>query len=114
MKKTFKPAHEEPGRMWLDYILLPYGPFYQKSKEILGAKNGDTLILFNGPEVTIDKVMVIDNPRMCDFLSRMRYGVAWMVAFKKWLTYARMEGNGADVLDKDKCILVSYEPQDKV
>lgn len=111
-KKIWKPTHEEPGKMWLDYILLPYGEFYKKTKVFLDAKKGDTLRLYNGPEVVIDSVMVIEGTRMCDFLSRMRYGLTWDKAFQKWLMYARMEGHGKDIINKDKCILISYDTQD--
>lgn len=108
-KKIFKPAHELPGPFWLNFILLPYGEFYQKTKVFLSAVKGDTLRFFNGPDVTIDRVMLIDCDAVCDFLSRMRYGITWDKAMQVWLRYARMEGHDKDVLSTKKCILVVYE-----
>ena len=32
-RKILKPQHDDPGRFWQDYILLPYGEFYDKTKE---------------------------------------------------------------------------------
>lgn len=111
-KRIFRPAHEKPGKFWLDYILLPYGQFYDKTKGFLKAKSGDTLRFFNGPDVEIESATLIDTGSMCDFLCKMRYGITWDVAFRKWLSYARMEGNGKDILSKDKCILVILKSDD--
>lgn len=109
MGRVFKPAHEEPGKMWLNYILLPYGEFYKKTNVFLEAKPGDTMRFFNGPDVQIESVMLIACDKTCDFLCKMRYGITWDKAFSKWLSYARMEGNGKDILSRTKCILVVYE-----
>lgn len=109
MGKVFKPAHEEPGNFRLNYILLPYGEFYQKTKEFLDAKAGDTLRFYNGPDVRIESVMLIACDKTCDFLCRMRYGITWDKAFAKWLSYARLEGHGKDILSRTKCLLVVYE-----
>ena len=109
MGKIFKPAHEEPGNFRLNYILLPYGEFYQKTKEFLEARSGDTLRFYNGPDVRIESVMLIACDKTCDFLCRMRYGITWDKAFAKWLSYARLEGHGKDILSRTKCILVVYE-----
>lgn len=108
-KKIFKPAHEEPGRMWLNYILLPYGEYYDKTKVFLDAKEGDIIRFFNGGEFRIKSVMLIACDKTCDFLCKMRYGITWDKAFARWLSYARLEGNGKDILSKTKCILVVYE-----
>lgn len=113
-KKIYKAFQEETQKKWLNYILLPYGEFYTKTKNILNAKAGDTLRFFNGPEVSIERVMLIACDGVCDFLCKMRYGVTWDIAFRKWLSYARMEGNGKDILSKSKCILVVYYAEDKV
>ena len=111
-KKTFKPPHEVPGKFWLNDILLPYGEFYEKTKIFLTAEKGDILRFFNGPDVEIEKVMVIKCDSVCDFLCRMRYGVVWEKAFQVWLRYARMEGHDKDVLSRDKCLLVVYNEED--
>lgn len=108
-KKIFRPAHEEPGKMWLNYILLPYGEYYAKTKVFLDAKEGDTLRFYNGRDVSIKSVMLIACDKTCDFLCKMRYGITWDKAFKRWLSYARLEGNGKDILSRTKCILVVYE-----
>jgi len=112
--RIFKPAHEEPGKFWLNYILLPYGEFYQKTKVFLEAKPGDTLRFFNGPDVKIESVMLIACDKTCDFLCKMRYGITWEKAFKRWLSYARLEGNSADILSKTRCLLVVYNAEDSV
>lgn len=107
-KRTFKPAHELPGKFWLNYILLPYGEYYDKYKDFLKAEKGDILRFFNGPEVEIEKVMLIRCDEVCNFLCKMRYGITWDKAFQIWLRYARMEGNGSDILSRTKCLLVVY------
>ena len=108
-RRIFKPAHEEPSKMWLNYILLPYGEFYEKTKVFLEARSGDILRFFNGPEVSIESVLLIACDKTCDFLCKMRYGISWDKAFAKWLSYARLDGHGKDILSKTKCILVVYE-----
>ena len=108
-KALFKPHHSEPEKPFLDYILLPYGAYYDKTRGILDAKKGDILRFFNGPEYPIDTVQLLPSDKFCDILCRMRYGVKYEVAFRKWLTYARMEGHGKDILSKDYCILVVYD-----
>lgn len=107
-KKTFKPQHSEPGEFFLDYILLPYGTFYEQTNKFLEAKTGDILRFFNGPEYPIYTVLLIKQDKFCDILCRMRYGVSLDVAFNKWLTYARLYGHGKDILSKEECILVVY------
>lgn len=109
LKKTIhKTVHEPPQRFWAQFILLPYGEFYDKTKGFLDAKTGDTLRFFNGPDCQITKVMLVEGQTACDCLSLVRYGVPWRVAYEKWLRYARMEGNGKDILSKDKCIFIVY------
>ena len=95
--------------MWLNYILLPYGEFYEKTRSFLDAKSGDTMRFFNGPEVTIESVFLIACDRTCDFLCKMRYGITWDAAFKRWQSYAMLEGHGKDILSTERCILVVYE-----
>lgn len=108
MSRIFKPAHEEPGPMLLNYILLPYGEYYEKTRCLLDAKPGDTLRFFNGPDVAIESVFLIACDKTCDFLCKMRYGITWDKAFARWLSYARLEGHSRDILSKKKCILVVY------
>ena len=106
--KIYRVAHDEPGEMLLNYILLPYGSFYEKTRVLLDAKPEDTLRFFNGPDVKIESVMLIACDKICDFLCKMRYGITWDKAFKKWLSYARMEGHGKDILSRTECLLVVY------
>lgn len=107
--RVYKPAHAEPGEMQLDYILLPYGEFYEKTKVFLDAKKGDRIRLFNGGEYAIQSVSLVTSGKMCELLCQMRYGVPWHRAYEIWLSYARMEGHGRDILKKDNCIIVSYD-----
>ena len=109
-RKILKPKHEEPSsEFWLDYILLPYGEFYNTTKQFATAKKGDTLRFHNGPEYPIYAVFRIKQDKMCDFLCRMRYKCPWSVAFEKWKGYARIEGYGSDILSTQECYLVIYE-----
>ena len=39
----------------------------------------------------------------------MRYGIPWIAAFKKWQSYAVLEGHGKDVLSKEYCLIVFYD-----
>lgn len=110
---TFKPNHSEPGAFHLDYILLPFGTFYDKTNKIAEAKKGDKIRFFNGPEYLIDNVSLIKQDKFCDILCRMRYGIPWQNAFAKWQSYARMEGYGKDILSTEECILVVYEKDHK-
>lgn len=108
-RKIYKVAHAEPGKFWLNYILLPYGEYYEKTKRVLDATPGETLRFFEGPDVTIESVFLIACDKTCDFLCMMRYGITWDKAFAKWQSYARLEGHGKDILSRAKCILVVYE-----
>lgn len=108
-RTTFKPNHAEPGDFYLDYILLPYGIYYDKTKQFADAKQGDILRFYNGPEYIIDSVSLIKQDRVCDVLCRMRYGISWKAAFEKWKQYAMLEGNGRDILSTEECLLVVYE-----
>lgn len=108
-KKVFKPAHEEPGPFFLDYILLPYGEFYDKTKDMVSAKRGDTLRFFNGPEYEIDSVSLIPQDKQCDILCRMRYNVAFSKVFEIWRRYALLEGYGKDILSTEVCIFMVYK-----
>lgn len=101
--------HSEPGDPVFGYFLLPYGIFYEKTRVFLDAKPGDPMRFFNGPECRIVKTMLVSDPSLCDLLCRIRYGVSWAVAFKRWLGYALMEGNGKDILSPNECILVAYD-----
>lgn len=92
----------------MDYILLPFGDFYEKTRCYLDAKTGDKMQFMDGEEVTIDSVMVVEGERMCDVLCRIRYGVKFKVAFSRWMRYARIEGHGKDILVPNKCIMVLY------
>lgn len=107
--KIFRPAHEEPKKLWLGYILLPYGEFYHKTKDFLKAKPGDILRFYNGTDVVIKRVWLIPCDEMCEFLCQMRYGISWEKAFSRWLSYARLEGNGKDVFSTSQCLLVIYD-----
>ena len=111
--RRFSAPHEQPRVFKLEYILLPYGAFYEKTTEIAKAKNGDILRFFNGPEVKIHAVRKIKQDALCDLLCYMRYGVSWRVAFSKWQKYALMEGYGHNALSKQECLIVFYEVQDK-
>jgi len=111
-KRTFKLAHELPGKFKLDYILLPYGSFYEKTNALFKAKPGDTVRFFNGPEVPIVSVRVIPFDGMCNFLCRMRYGIDWEKALEKWRRYAALEGHSKDVISGNECILVIYNATD--
>lgn len=107
-KKIFRPSHGEPGGFWLNYILLPYGEYYKKTKDFLSAKKGDILRIYKGGDYLIDNVFLLEDIRIIDILSRMRYGVSYKAVLEKWIRYARMEGNGRDIFSTDKCILVLF------
>ena len=108
-QKVFKPNHAEPGDFYLDYILLPYGIFYDKTNTFLEAKQGDILRFYNGPDYVINSVSLIKQDRICDILCRMRYGISWEAAFRRWKQYALLEGHGKDILSTEECLLVVYE-----
>lgn len=113
-RRTFSPAHAEPGDFSLDFILLPYGEFYKKTRGILEAKRGDTLRFFNGPQYEIDSVSLIPADKACDALCRMRYKIPLVAFFKRWEEYATLEGHGKDVISKSKCIFLVYEKKNKL
>lgn len=108
MPKIFAIAHEEPNAFRFDYILLPYGEFYDKTAEILKARSGDVIRFYNGRDAEIHGVRLVEDPILCNMLCRMRYGIPWQSAFSRWLKYARFEGHGKDILLSDKCIMVMY------
>ena len=107
-KRIFKPQHEEPKEFYLDYILLPYGIFYDRTKVFLDAKKGDILRFFNGPERVIESVTLIKCDAICDILCRMRYGISWAAALARWKRYAIIEGNGKDIFSEEECIFVVF------
>ena len=106
--RIYKPLHTEPWGFHLGYILLPYGAFYDKTKDFVDAKKGDILRFFNGGDYEIDNVVLIPQDRVCDTLCRMRYGISWQVAFEKWKSYAVLQGYGKDALSTEECLLVFY------
>lgn len=107
--RRFELPHEEPREMCYDYILLPFGYFYEPTKDLAKAKRGDIIHFFNGGDYVVDSVAVIKQDRLCDMLCRARYGIAWKVAFERWLNYALMAGCGKDVLSREYCIFIMYE-----
>ena len=111
--RTFSSLHEEPRPFGLEYILLPYGAFYEKTKELAQAKRGDLLRFFNGPDMKIHAVRRMTQDGLCDLLCRMRYGISWAAALSRWQNYALMEGYGKDAISKSECLIVFYEVQDK-
>lgn len=108
-KKVFKPAHDEPGPFYLDYILLPYGEFYDKTKRFVTAKKGDILRFHNGPQYEIDSVSLIPQDKQCDILCRMRYNMAFDKVFEIWRRYALMEGYGKQILSTEECIFIVFK-----
>ena len=107
--RIFKPNHEEPKYWWMGYILLPYGDYYSPTKEIATAKKGDILRFFNGSDVVIDHVALIDQDKLCDLLCRIRYGIPWRAALARWQSYAVLEGHGKNVISSEKCLWVVYD-----
>ena len=107
-KRIHRPEHTEPGPFRLNFILLPYGEFYKKSQDILTAKRGDVLRIYEGGDYEIDGVFHITDSVLCDTLCRMRYGTPWSVAYDIWKSYARAEGYGKDALSERECIMVVY------
>lgn len=107
--RIFKPAHEEPNDFRMDYILLPYGQFYDKAVEMMKAKPGDILRFFNGRDAEIQAVNLVEGLSLCNILSRMRYGITWEAAMSRWTRYAVFEGNGKDVLAPNMCIMVTFK-----
>lgn len=107
--RVFKSNHSEPGALWLDYILLPYGEFYEPTKGILDAKKGDILRFFNGDDVPIENVVMMDMNRVFDVLCRMRYGIGSTAVLRKWRDNARIQGHGRDIISTEKCILVMLD-----
>jgi hypothetical protein len=107
--RILRPAHSEPNGFWLGYILLPYGDYYAPSQDIVKAQKGDILRFYNGNDYTIERVIKIPQDEMCDMLCRLRYGIPWKIAFKKWESNAVLEGNSRSVLSKDYCLWVIYD-----
>ena len=104
--KMYKPNHEEPGALWFDFILLPYGDFYDKTKDFLNAKRGDILRFFNGDDVPIEGVYLIDTGRVFDALCRIRYNLSSEAVLRKWQDNARIQGYGRDIISREKFIMV--------
>ena len=107
--RIFKVNHAEPNDFRWDFILLPYGEYYAKTAELLKARPGDTLRFYEGRDVEIQAVRLIEDEVLCNILCRMRYGIVWEAAFSRWLRYARLEGHGKSIIVKDKCILVAFK-----
>ena len=106
--KIYRVAHEEPNDFRWDYILLPYGQYYEKTAAILSARPGDTLRFFEGRDAEIKGVRLIEDEELCGILSRTRYGLPWPVVFDQWRRDAILEGHSGDVLLPHKCIFVAF------
>ena len=106
--KIYKVDHEEPNDFRWDYIILPYGEYYQKTACLLEAKPGDVIRFFQGREAEIRAVCLVDNATLCNILCKMRYGIPWPAAFSRWRSYAVLEGHGKDILVESKCIIVAF------
>lgn len=104
----YKVSHSEPGEPKLDFILLPYGDFYDKTNVLLDAKSGETIRFFNGPECKIHSVHKIPIDRVFSALCQMRYGFGRDVVLRKWQSNARIEGHGKDIISTKECIIVFY------
>lgn len=104
----YKLSHFEPGPHQLDFILLPYGEFYDKTKGLLNAQVGDTIRFFNGPECRIHSAYKIPIDRMFSALCQMRYGFGRDVVLRRWQDNARVEGHGRDIISTKECIIVFY------
>lgn len=109
-QKIFNALHDTPQPFRFEYILLPYGQFYDKTARILKAKQGDTLRFFKGPDCEIRAVLKIRQDALCDALCRMRYGVSLEVFMTRWRSYALVEGFGKNILSNEECIIVFYVP----
>ena len=107
--KILRPAHAEPRGFWLEYILFPYGDFYEPSQSMLKAAKGDILRFHDGSEHVIERVIKIRQDEICDMLCRIRYGIPWNIAFRKWQSNVVLEGHDRNVLNKDYCLWVIYE-----
>lgn len=113
-KRMFKAQQELPRDFFLNYILLPYGEYYEKTRVVLDAQPGDTLRFFNGADMVMEKAILIPCGALCDYLCKMRYGITWDKAFQKWLRYARMEGHSDGIFSRKKCLLVFFNGEDTV
>lgn len=104
----YRAPHAEPGPFRQNYIILPYGMYYDKTKGFLNAKKGDTIRLFKGREFYISSAKLIEGEDLCDVLCRVRYGMPWYMVLKQWQRYAVMEGNGKAILSTNQCIMIIY------
>lgn len=107
--RILRPAHSEPGGYWLGYILHPYGEFYKPSVDLLDARRGDILRFHKGGDYPIERVLKIPQDDVCDMLCRLRYGIPWAVAFRKWESNAVLEGHSRGVLSREFCLWVLYD-----
>ena len=106
--RIYRVDHEEPNDFRWDYIILPYGEYYRKTANLLQAKPGDVVRFFQGRDAEIRAVRLVEDPVLCNILCKMRYGIPWLAAFKRWRSYAILEGHGKDILVEGKCIIVAF------
>lgn len=107
-RKTYSVQHLDPKGLWLNYILLPYGEFYDQTAQISKAKKGDILRFFQGGDHEIERVLKIPQDDFCDMLCRIVYGIPLRMAIQKWQSYAVLEGNDRNVISSDYCLWVIY------
>lgn len=89
--------------------MLPYGEFYAPAQNAIKAVKGDILRFYDGNDYAIERVIKIPQDDICDMLCRVRYGIPWKIAFKKWQTNAVLEGNDRNVLSNDYCLWIIYD-----
>lgn len=93
----------------MGFILFPYGEFYPPAKRLGAAKKGDILRFYNGGEYPIERVLQIRQDEFCDMLCRIRYGIPWRAAFRRWESNVVLEGHDRGVLSKEFCLWIIYD-----
>lgn len=99
--------HDTP-KIERNLIMLPVGVYY--NRDIHGASVGDKIRFIDGNERTIVGKSDIDlRMSSTDLICRYIYNCSMKIVFRKWLTNAVIEGNGRNVVSKNKCMLIWYK-----
>lgn len=110
--KIFRIAHDDPGPLHLDFIVLPVG--YSYNADIREAKSGDIIRLADGTTGVIHSVRVVDMKKpAADLLCRIRYGISLKGALMRWRINARLEGHGEKAISEDECLWVIYSKDEQ-
>lgn len=99
--------HDYAPQRFLDYILLPYGPFYMTHYHKI--RHGTKIRFMTGETAKVENAITISaKSGMAEVLCKMKYNVSIETLFRRLDAQTLLNGQ-EDCLDKSKLILLTYK-----